>query len=207
MPKQEVTQAAWDEGDDGALYAAEITPTEGDCGMALWAREMDRPEPTVFRPEPPSAEVEARLEAALHAVPGYQKIAEQFAKEEPGKAVPWERSDGSKPLYMIWKSKDRTLASILVRVGSGCGDFSADIWLLYEIIGERLRLLSDPQAKQEPSLLSLAAVVDANGDGTPEVLGGEWHNTRGEANALLRTRGKGYEIVRSNYPPFHDCGC
>ncbi|HEX2882117.1 MAG TPA: nuclear transport factor 2 family protein, partial [Polyangiaceae bacterium] len=79
MPQQEIAQAAWDEGADGALYAAEIIQTEGDCGTALWARETGRPEPTVFRPEPPSAELENQLEEALHAVAGYQRIAEQFA--------------------------------------------------------------------------------------------------------------------------------
>jgi hypothetical protein len=207
MPKREVAQAAWDEGADGALYAAEIKQTEGDCGAALWAREVDRPEPDVFHPEPPSAELETRLEAALRAVAAYKKIASNFAKDEPSKAGPWERVDGGKPLYMVWKNGGRTLASILAKVGTGCGDFSADLWLLYEVRGAQLRLLNSPDGKDEPSLFSLAAVVDANADGVPEILGGEWQNTRGEANALLRSAGKGYEIIRSNYPPFHDCGC
>lgn len=208
LPKQEVARAAWDEGAEGALYAAEITDADGDCGMALWAREVDRPEPTVFRPEPPSAELERRLEAALHAVTAYQKIAAEFAKDEPSKSAPWERSDGGKPVYMTWKSAERILASIMVRVGTGCGDFSAEMWMLYEVRGDQLRLLSNPEAASEPSLLSLAGIADANGDGVPEVLGGEWQNTRGEANALLRvTPNKGYEVIRSNYPPFHDCGC
>jgi hypothetical protein len=207
MPTQEVAQAAWDEGAVGALYAAELSQAQGDCTTALWAREVGRPAPEVFRPEPPSAQLEVRLEAALQATPGYKKIAADFAKDEPSKAGPWERSDGGKPLYMLWKGEHRTLASILVRVGSGCGDFSADMWLLYEVRDNQLRLLSNPEGKNEPSLLVLTGVVDANADGAPEILGGEWQNTRGEANALLRSTNKGYEVVRSNYPPFHDCGC
>lgn len=208
-PIEEVTQAAWTEGADGALYAAEILPTEGECSEALWAREADRPEPDVFRSELPAADLQAHLEVATRAHPLYVKMAGVYATvERKGERGPWEFDEGAKPEYLIWKSANRSLASVRLHVSGDCGgDFGGSLWLLFEIHGDQLKVLNDPDAKDEPSPFLLKGIVDANQDGMPELLGGDWQNTQGEANALLRSTSKGYEVVRSNYPPYHDCGC
>ncbi len=209
LPLEKITQDVWDEGSAGALYAAEIAQSQGDCSKALWAREADRPEPEVFHPEAPSTALKTQLETAVRALPAYRKIAATHAiaraTEEKG---PWEYDDGAEPEYLIWKGTNRTLASVRFYVSGDCGgDFDGSLWTLFEIRGDRLLLLNKPDGNDEPSPFFIQGIVDANQDGMPELLGGDWQNTRGESNGMLRLGGNGYEVVRSYYPPFHDCGC
>lgn len=207
----ELGQAAWDEAQGGTMLVAKVIDPESKCAKALWARADDRPQPQVFNLEPITSELKDRLEKKVHARSDYKSLSRVYQEYvADGKTTPaksWEFDQGSEPEYQSWRSKDRQLVSYQASVGSGCGDFTVGFWVIYEVQGNELRLLTDGQEQEVPRQFWIDAIVDLNGDGLIEALGGDWQGVAGEASALMRGTPAGMRLVRDVYPPFLDCGC
>jgi hypothetical protein len=134
--------------------------------------------------------------AAFRALPAYAALQKEFETTYDGKG-PWTAS----PAVTVYASDERTFVSVEAEEGEGCGGWNGALWALFELEGGALALVNDPGA----SRYSPAAMLDADGDGTVEIIGqastltgGYWH--------VAMTPGEPTVKAEIEFP-FTDCGC
>lgn len=203
-----IARDIWREA-DRTLLVADLTATEGACEGALWARSADKPEPVLFEREELSATDEraALVNAAVTRVPAYQEIAASYrtfrtslSPQDRG-AARWEDFDGAAANIAIWRGGGRTLLTFEGASG-GCGDFGAELHVIFEQRGEELVAIAHHAGSFE-----LDTIFDANGDTTLEVLGSGFFMRATTADVITTLREKSLSTLDEVTPPFHDCGC
>jgi hypothetical protein len=202
---EQVARDTWDEAAERTLLVAALDEVRGDCSEALWARGADLPEPAVFAQQAVSADLRARLERSVRALPAYRALAKTYAeylKENPlepnSEAKRWEQFNGDSPLLRAFGNGDRQFVTFGQSVGECGDDFGGSLWALFEVRGQTLRLLNHPGRDDEPSVFVIDVIVDADRDGRIELLA---------PNLVLRPTDDGPTFVQDVTPPFHDCGC
>jgi len=207
---QVVADGIWGEAED-TLLVAELTPdaTHGSagCDAALWAREVERPEPTVFQREElaPDHVLRRQLLDAVAALPSYRRIAADYRThgKETSDALPtrWENFEQGSPTFTAWRGAGRELFSVDMSVG-GCGSFGGTLHVVLERRGPLFVRVAESQ-----DWLSVDAIVDVNSDTLLElVLSGPFMR-RGTADSCATVVDHLITITDEVTPPFHDCGC
>lgn len=172
------------------VLAAPVLGIAGDCHAARWATLADEPEPITFRSRD---DVEPRLAdaalVALRALPAYQRIQSEYAVEH-GDA--WEHHDGARPRLTRFASGARTLVLVDAQAGTGCGDFGAALWGLFEARDGELSLRASAEHEPAPR-----EIFDVDRDGRLELLSGE---------RLLLPTADGVRSIDVEVP-FYGCSC
>ncbi len=148
--------------DMGRVFGAKVNPEPGqNCAGATWARDATLDTPTLYQRAsvPPSLKSLGR--AKFRGLRGY--VA---ASKEVGAA--WE-GEGNFDLFTD-PAGGRKFLTTWAQFGRGCGDPSASLWAIWEVIedgsGPRLVLMTD---ERDPGVLFVPeAAADVDGDGAPE---------------------------------------
>jgi ketosteroid isomerase-like protein len=167
------------------------------CAGPGFAQTEASAEPLIYAPMP-STPVRDAVLAELEALGGYAEIQEYF-RSETGEAGPWYRFEGAEPDIRLFADTEtgRSFASVAVRSGTGCGDFSGDFWALFEVRPDgRLQLLTSPDWPGDQ--FSPDAVFDADGDGHPEFMNRE---------RVIQWSGEVYRQTFEIEVPDYDCPC
>jgi hypothetical protein len=191
------------------LLVAALT---GGCAGATWARAMALPVPTVAPAEPADKELRKRALDAFRALPASQAIQRRFAVS---RIAHWT-SVGATPDVRVMRPPGRpALVSAFIEVAEGdCADgFFARLWALWELRGDQLVLVNDP----DPTMsLRPTAAADIDGDGHPALLF-ERFSDDGARNAagqpttfdhgVVRALGGRYVGVDGLELPIYICPC
>jgi len=186
---------AWNlAGGAGAFLAGSVS-TEAPCPAARWARDAAQPAPTIFTRVPPAASRREALQR-FRALPAYEAVTRDF--QACGEAPPdtaWEVFDGARPKIRRWDNEALGSAyiSVAAQASIGCDPFPASLWSFFEETGGTGPPLSSPT---NPGYYTPLAVVDADGDGTPEVIA---------PDVVLRPHDGEMVTVLSVLPPNFDC--
>lgn len=167
---REVADAAWELAEGTELLVAPAIKVTGDCRRAGWATR-DAP---AFSVE--ASTDQARLLAAFRTLPEHRALADAWTEashyDDDPTAAHWdERGGGASRAFRSFGALGRRFTLVVAHAHDGCGEFTGVVWALYE------------QGPGGPTLLRSAhthtfvpsALVDLDGDGAPEILGGTQH--------------------------------
>ncbi len=181
----------------GSYLALELSPTPS-CAKARWARAADQSAPQLLTRRPATATETSVALAAFERLPIHATNQKAFELEAALKQkVPWYRFANARPTLNVFEGSGGKWIAVSAEAGHGCGEFRAEGWALFKDRGGELELESH-ESFQRAYFVPLAA-FDADGDGSPEVLGSDLR--------LLQIRGGRYEIVLDANAPDFDCGC
>jgi len=178
----------------GRNLALELEPVTG-CKGALYARAADQPALEVFARRAPSAAERSAALTAFKALPLYAKNQKAFERE--GNPGDWASFEGAKPELVVFAGRVSSWLSLSLEVGHGCAEYRGEGFALFRMQPEgKLELVSDGG---NANWFLPRAVVDANGDGAPELLGSD--------HRLFQRLGGTFSQSLELSPPVFACGC
>lgn len=148
--------------DMGRVFGAKVNPEPGqNCAGATWARDAALDAPILYQRDFVPESLKSLGRSKLRGLRGY--VA---ATKEVGTA--WE-GEGHFDLFTD-PTGGRRFLTMWAQFGYGCGDPSASLWAIWEVIedgnGPGLVLMTD---ERDPgSLFVPEAAADVDGDGAPE---------------------------------------
>jgi len=171
---REVADAAWELAEGTELLVAPAIKVTGDCRHAGWAT---RRTPTFA---PATTTDQARLPAAFRSLPEHRALAEAWTEashyDDDPTATHWdERGGGSSRSFRSFEANGRRFALVVAHAHDGCGEFTGVVWALYEQPSEGLALRTSARTHT----FVPDALVDLDGDGVPEILGGSQYQREG----------------------------
>jgi hypothetical protein len=181
-------------GSDGRNLALELETAPG-CNGAFYARAADQPSLEVLTRRAPSAAERTAALAAFKALPLYAKNQEAF--ERDGNHGDWASFEDAKPEMFVFTGRAGDWLSVSLEVGHGCAEYRGEGFALFRLQpGGKLELASDGG---NGNWFVPRAVVDANGDGAPELLGFD-------LRLFQRVSGTFAQALDLS-PPIFACGC
>jgi uncharacterized protein DUF4440 len=178
---------------DGQLLVGDITVTSGACGGAIWARDAAAPVPKAAEAVAAPKELEERALDAFRKLPAWISVETDFHRQvdEPGH---WDEHDSAKPVVQLFHVEGGpTFVGVVAEAGTGCGDFGATLFALFEEKNGGLVVVNDPSSDEMPM-----SAVDIEGDGLVELL---------YLEGILRSSGARWDVRDGLHVPFYDCGC
>jgi hypothetical protein len=158
---------------------------------------IEAAKPTLFKPASDGG-LEDKAEAAVRALPAFKKLQKSFKSDYDGKG------EWAEPSATVYASGDHRYVSVAAdHEGDGCGDFSAQLWALYQVDDAGgLKLLNDPEGDAYAPQL----ILDSDGDGRIEIVAGvDWPGVYG---AVLGQDASGAVTTAARLEfPYRDCGC
>lgn len=137
----------------------------------------------------------AKALAAFRALPSYKTIATDFAANDG--AGEWAPN----PIVAAFGPADHPFIVVTAFEGAGCGGFSGSLAAVFEASGGALTLRSSGTDGH----VEVAAAVDSDGDGAPELIGTP--PDLSTITAHLRLGPSGFVTGQALTMPFNDCGC
>ncbi len=164
---RQVADAAWALAEGTELLVAPAIKVTGDCRRAGWAT---RGSPTF---SPASTTDEARLLAAFRSLREHRALAEAWTEashyDDDPTASHWdERGAGGSRSFRTFAARGRRFTLVVAHAHDGCGEFTGVVWALYEQRADGLAI----RASARTYTFVPEALVDLDGDGVPEILGG-----------------------------------
>jgi hypothetical protein len=152
------------------LLVAEVTATQGDCSVALWARAVSAPAPAVYLEVELEASLAERVRAAFSALGQHQALQEELVEalaDLPAEEQAEHPTDRAPEVYAFRDSAaGRTLVLATVRHGWQCAPVWFELTGLWEVTQDgSLELVTVERTYIRP-----AAVFDGDGDGTVEFI-------------------------------------
>lgn len=178
----------------GALYLVGELAIAGACAPAYATDAAAKVTPFAAAPLP-GARATAAL-AAFRALPAYAEIQRTWKDEFAGKDE-WVAA----PQMTEFVAGERRYVVASAHEGTGCGAFEGALTAVFADEAGTLTLISDPAE----GALRVDAMVDGDGDGKPEIVGGtgDWS----VSSAYLTPSAGGFSTTLSLTFPFRDCGC
>ena len=190
---QTVAREAWELTSGGRVLVAGLEGERADCQGARWARAIELPDPKLEAVRDASPELRRAALEELRKLPAYAEIAAALAagsavsqpsgrrtrgKAGAAKAAPeppprasWDAAAEARVEVSILTSHGATLVSVSAQAGPGCVGLSHQMWAMWQLQGDPNRpdwqLISAPRSGQGGTP---RAVLDLDGDGTPELL-------------------------------------
>ena len=163
----------------------------GDCKPVIAADAAATPKVFAHAAADPAQAEAAR--AAFRKLPAYKDIQTEFTGNWSGTAA-WTASPSVDVFgdYVVVSASE----------GSGCGDFFGELVAVFKNTGGTLALVSDPA----DGFLRVDAIVDADGDGKPELIGAI-NDFRMVTAHLTPKAGAGFAPAVEVTFPYNDCGC
>jgi hypothetical protein len=184
-----IARELWDEAGGSDLLLGTVAD-ESTCARATWARLPSFRTPKLTSPETADDALAARALGAFRKLDAWQKIQADFRSETGEKTGQWDLYDGAHPTV----NRLGRLVYVSAAAGNGCGEFGANLFALWELVGGKLV----PRNKPGDFFLDPRAAVDLDGDGVPEILIDE---------GIVRRSGDFYSNPENLYVPNHDCPC
>lgn len=182
---EDIASDVWTMGAERTLRVAKV---EG-CTEGLWVAARSA-EPVIYAQTQTPDEASERAFRGLDAWSDLQTVW----TDEFGEAGPWDAPEPTTE-FQTWTHGEQSVVTVKGRGGFGCGRFYGRLSGIFEVSGARRVPRAGTTAPLE---LDFRAVVDIDGDGTPEIV---------VEDGLLRRSGDHYERALDITPPFLDCGC
>ncbi len=188
---QTVAREAWELTSGGRVLVAGLEGDRATCQGARWARAIELPDPKLeavrdaplelrqaaleeLRKLPAYADITTALTGNVAARPGpRQPRNKSGAKALPGgpPRATWDTAPDARVEVSVLSSHGATLVSVSAQAGPGCLGRSHQLWAMWQLQGDPSRpdwqLISTPRGGPGGTP---RAVLDLDGDGTPELL-------------------------------------
>jgi len=164
----------------------------GDC-QPLFAMDPAA-QPSLLAASADDPKLDAAARAAFMKLPSYGQLQTNFT--DSGGTGVWAPSDA---IGVVAYGK---YVVVSAREGEGCAEFLGELVAIYERRGGDLVLLSRP----EDGYFSVAAMVDADGDGKPELIGSYSDFRTVTSLITLDAAGNFVPTAKVEFP-YNDCGC
>jgi hypothetical protein len=187
---QTVAREAWELTSGSRVLVAGLEGDRNACQGASWARAIELPDPKLEAVREASATLREAALRELRKLPAYAELRAALPKPEvaapagrgarfPGRGksarapeiTNWDEQEGAHVDVSTVTVHGMQLVAVTAQAGAGCIGQSYQLFTLWEVSGSEddpsLRLLSSPRSGQGGTV---RAVVDLDGDGTPELL-------------------------------------
>lgn len=187
---------------DHTALVARIDTLSGDCKQARFARDAARPAAVSYTRDrrPPPKALRERAMKATRALRTYAATQKTYLAQAPApRAATWERDQSASVKTELFRDRAGRAAfvSVAIQSGQGCGEWSGQAWVLYEVRADGRLTLRSADAETHAAPNTPSALLDL-GDGQLYVLDGQRLYAHGRAPA---------ESARSMEKPYMGCGC
>ena len=189
---QTIAREAWELTSGGRVLVAGLEGERAACQGARWARAIELPDPKLEAVREASPELRKAALGELRKLPAYAAIATALGGSLPSRppvrkgrgkagakgaagppphALPWDAAAEARVEVSVLTAHGATIVSVSAQAGPGCIGLSHQLWAMWQLQGDPNRpdwqLISAPRGGQGGTP---RAVLDLNGDGTPEIL-------------------------------------
>jgi hypothetical protein len=196
----EIAEQVWEMASVGgrSLVGRLASPCDG-----VWALDAARKTPPVAVPEPADPKVSEQALRALHALPAYAEIQQDFMRTAEAPRGRWEDYAEHDAVITAFRLAGKlALVHAFVRAGNGCGDFEGVLTAVYTV---RKGTQAELEYVGPGSALRPTSAFELDGDFSIRVLFGNARDSEGAQLWHRTSSGSSLETLFS--VPFLDCGC
>jgi ketosteroid isomerase-like protein len=191
--ERERAAEAWSIG--GIMVGARL---EGcTIGDAAFARSAELPPLSLVAPATEAA-LRARAIAQLRALPSWRALQKEWVGEHHGKGRWDERAPDAEIEVQRWELP-QPLVTVSAHAFDGCAGFGGEVFAVFEVHGDALKLIGEPGAMRPGAALML--------DGTPTFFGGPGWSDYGTGAQLVPADPRRGGDARKLAFPYLDCPC